>query len=107
MSYKVSAADGCSLSLQQDSELLSVMQNIALLLNTKRGTVPMHREFGLPMEFVDKPIDAAEAIAFVEISDALEEFEPRARLDDVYFEKSVDGKINLKVEVSIADEQSD
>ena len=107
MSYKVSAADGCSLSLQQDSELLSVLQNIALLLNTKRGTVPMHREFGLPMEFVDKPIGAAEAIAFVEISDALEEFEPRSRLDDVYFEKSADGKINLTVEVSIADEQSD
>ena len=104
MSYKVSAADGYSLSLQEDSELISVLQNIALLLNTKRGTVPMHREFGLPMEFVDKPIDA---IAFVEISDALEEFEPRARLDDVYFEKSADGKINLTVEVSIADEQSD
>ena len=34
MSYKVSAADGYSLSLQQDSELLSVLQNIALLLNT-------------------------------------------------------------------------
>ena len=66
MSYKVSAADGYSLSLQEDSELISVLQNIALLLNTKRGTVPMHREFGLPMEFVDKPIDAAEAIAFVE-----------------------------------------
>ena len=104
MSYKVSAADGYSLSLQEDSELLSVLQNIALLLNTRRG---MHREFGLPMEFVDKPIDAAETIAFVEISDALEEFEPRAKLDDVYFEKSADGTMALTVEVSIADEQSD
>ena len=107
MSYKVSAADGYSLSMQEDSELLSVLQNIALLLNTRRGTVPMQREFGLPMEFVDKPIDAAETIAFVEISDALEEFEPRAKLDDVYFEKSADGTMALTVEVSIADEQSD
>lgn len=107
MSYKVSASDGYSLSLQQDSELLSVLQNIALLLNTKRGTVPMHREFGLPMEFVDKPIDVAEMIAFVEVSDALEEFEPRAKLNDVYFEKSADGKINLTVEVDITDEQGD
>ena len=106
MSYKVSAADGYSLSMQEDSELLSVLQNIALLLNTRRGTVPMHREFGLPME-LDKPIDAAETIAFVEISDALEEFEPRAKLDDVYFEKSADGTMALTVEVSIADEQSD
>ena len=60
-----------------------------------------------PMEFVDKPIDVAETIAFVEISDALEEFEPRAKLDDVYFEKSADGTMALTVEVSIADEQSD
>lgn len=107
MSYKVSAADGYSLSLQQDSELLSVLQNIALLLNTKCGTVPMHRGFGLSMEFVDKPIDVAEMIAFVEVSDALEEFEPRAKLNDVYFEKSADGKINLTVEVDITDEQGD
>ena len=37
----------------------------------------------------------------------LEEFEPRAKLDDVYFEKSADGTMALTVEVSIADEQSD
>ncbi len=107
MSYKVSAGDDYSLVLQQGSEPLSVLQNIAVLLNTKRGTAPMYREFGLPMEFVDKPIDVAEAMAFVEISDALEEFEPRAKLDDVYFEKSADGRMILTVEVSISDEQSD
>ena len=107
MAYKVNSADNYSLSLQQDSKVFSVLQNIALLLNTKRGTVPMYRDFGLPMEFVDKPIDVAENLAYVEISDALEEFEPRAKLEDVYFEKTANGKMSITVEVSIEDEQSD
>ena len=107
MAYKVNSADKYSLSLQQDSKVFSVLQNIALLLNTKRGTVPMYRDFGLPMEFVDKPIDVAENMAYVEISDALEEFEPRAKLEDVYFEKTANGKMSITVEVSIEDEQSD
>ena len=102
MAYKVNSADKYSLSLQQDSKVFSVLQNIALLLNTKRGTVPMYRDFG----FVDKPIDVAENMAYVEISDALEEFEPRAKLEDVYFEKTANGKMSITVEVSIEDEQS-
>lgn len=107
MAYKVNSADNYSLSLQQDSKVYSVLQNIAILLNTKRGTVPMYRDFGLPMEFVDKPIDVAENMAYVEISDALEEFEPRAKLEEVYFEKTANGKMSITVEVSIEDEQSD
>lgn len=107
MAYKVNSADNYSIPLQQDNKVFSVLQNIALLLNTKRGTVPMYRDFGLPMEFVDKPIDVAENMAYVEISDALEEFEPRAKLEDVYFEKTANGKMSITVEVSIEDEQSD
>ena len=106
MTYKVNSANSYSLSLQQDSKVFSVLQNIALLLNTKRGTVPMYRDFGLPMEFVDKPIDVAENMAYVEISDALEEFEPRAKLEDVYFDKTANGKMTITVEVSV-NEQSD
>ena len=106
MTYKVNSANSYSFSLQQDSKVFSVLQNIALLLNTKRGTVPMYRDFGLPMEFVDKPIDVAENMAYVEISEALEEFEPRAKLEDVYFDKTANGKMTITVEVSV-DEQSD
>lgn len=107
MNVKINAADDYTLSFEQSDEVKSVEQNIALLLNTKRGTVPMHREFGLAMEFVDKPIDVAETIAFSEISEAIERFEPRATLVDVTFEKTTDGKMAMVVEVSINDEQSD
>ena len=37
----------------------SVLQNLMCLVSTRKGTIPMYRDFGLPMEWIDKPIDAA------------------------------------------------
>lgn len=105
MTYKVNSADSYSLDLKQSDTVKSVLQNVAVLLNTRRGTVPMYREFGLPMAFVDKPINVAETIAYSEVSDALETFEPRAVLENLYFVKDADGRMSITVEVSISDEQ--
>lgn len=107
MVYKVNSEDEYSLELKKEKTVDSVLQNIALLLNTRCGTAPMYREFGLPMEFIDKPIEVAETIAFSEISDALEKFEPRAVLKNVYFTQNADGRLGITVEVDISDEQRD
>ena len=101
MTYKINTTDDMALEFEQNDKVKSVLQNVALLLGTKQGTVPMYREFGLPMEFVDKPLEIAETLAFAEITEALERFEPRATLEDISFEKSEDGKMSLIVEVSI------
>ncbi len=101
MTYTVSSSDGYSLYLNQNDAVRSILQNIAVLLCTKKGTVPMYREFGLSMEFVDKPPEVAETLAFSEISEALEMFEPRAALDDLYFEKTKDGNIGITVRVKV------
>lgn len=91
----------------QESDLVkSVVQNIALLLNTKKGTVPMYREFGLPMEFIDKPIDVAETMAALEISEAIEEFEPRAALKDLTISKTKEGRMAVIVEVTINEQRN-
>lgn len=103
MTYKINSADSYSLDLGQSDEVLSVIQNVSLILNAKKGTIPMHRDFGLPMEFVDKPLDVAETIAVAEITDALERFEPRAKLVDLTFEKTESGEMSLVVEVSIVE----
>lgn len=103
MTYKINSADSYSLDLDQSDEVLSVIQNVSLIINTKKGTIPMHRDFGLPMEFVDKPLDVAETIAVAEITDALEKFEPRAKLENLTFEKTKDGEMSLVVEVSIVE----
>ncbi len=101
MKYKVSSADKITMQFQQEDKVLSVLQNIALLLNTKKGTISMYREFGLDMNFIDKPVDVAETIAFSEITDAVEEFEPRAAVVDVTFEKTTEGRMAIVVEVEI------
>ena len=101
MTVTVDTSEKLNTTLRENDIVKSVTQNIALLLSTKQGTVPMYREFGLPMEFVDKPIDIAETIAALEVSDAIEEFEPRAELKDLYLKKSPEGKISVIVEVSV------
>lgn len=90
-----------SANLQEKDEVSSIIQNIALLLNTKKGTIPMYREFGLPMEFIDKPINVAETIATLEISEALEKFEPRAAFKDLRFKPSKYGRMSIQLEVTI------
>lgn len=101
--YIVSSAEG-ALQLNQNDPNLSVLQNIALILKTKRGTVPLDRDFGLEMQFIDKPIDIAETIAYTEVTEAVEEYEPRASVTDVSFSAGADGKMILNVEVEIEDE---
>lgn len=106
MTYKVTSTDDYTLNLSENNRIDSVLQNIAVLLNTRKGTVPMYREFGLPMNFIDNPIDVAETIAYAEITDALERFEPRAELVGLGFVKLESGNLGITVEVEINDEQS-
>ena len=104
MTYKINSADHYSLKFNQDNELYSILQNIALLLNTRQGTAPMYRDFGLPMKFIDKPLDVAETIAFSEVTEALEQFEPRAELKNLSITKSENGTMSITVEVTIKNE---
>ena len=101
--YIVSSEDS-SLQFNQSDTNKSILQDIALLLRTKRGTVPLARDFGLEMKFLDKPIDIAETIAYTEVTEAVEEYEPRASVTDVFFSAGVNGTMILNVEVEIEDE---
>lgn len=106
MSYKVSAVDLSAVRLNESETVASVLQNIAIILQTRQGTVPMYREFGLPMNFLDKPIPVAKPMLYVEVKEAIEEFEPRAEVLDVTFEEdpSAPGRLIPTVEVEIRNE---
>ncbi len=106
MDIKIDSSKTYNETFQESDTVRSVIQNIALLLNTKKGTVPMYREFGLPMEFIDKPIDIAETMATLEISEAIEEFEPRATFKGLEITKSADGKMAVIVEVTINEQRN-
>lgn len=101
MLYKVSNSSEISYSLCENDKIKSILQNISLILRTKRGTVPMYRDFGLPMAFIGMPLPAAEAMAAQEIADAIEAFEPRATINDITLSGFTGGAMKIEVEVEI------
>lgn len=106
MSYKVSAQDLDSIKLAQSDTVAAVLQNIAIILSTRQQSVPLARDFGLPMQFLDKPIPVARALMIAEIQEAILKFEPRATLLDISFEidESAPSKLIPTVEVEILEQ---
>lgn len=107
MKYTVTA-ENAKLTLNEPDRVKSILQNIGIILRTRQGTVPLYREFGLPMQFLDRPASTALPATVIEIREAIARFEPRAELLEV---NAVPGVRNdntetmrLEVEVDIPDE---
>ena len=62
MSYTVSATDLGHLRFNELETVNSVLQNIAVILSTPKGTVPLYREFGLDWKYLDKPMPVAKVL---------------------------------------------
>ena len=104
MSYRVSSEDPPVLTLNESDTVYSVLQNIYLILKTPLGSVPMYREFGLDMNFLDRPLPAIRPLMLAAIRDAIERFEPRAEVINVEVESVDILKIMWTIEVEISDE---
>ncbi|MDR1902915.1 MAG: hypothetical protein LBQ88_11615 [Treponema sp.] len=79
-----------------------VMQNVRTILTTRRGTVPLDRDFGISFEFLDSPINTIRAKAEQEIFLQLKKYEPRAILKQIIWETDViSGQISPSVKVEI------
>ena len=78
MSYQVSEADLKNIRLNEQDTVASVIQNVALILATPKGTVPMYRDFGLDRDFLDMPIPDAETRMIAPIREAVEQWERAA-----------------------------
>jgi len=103
MSYKVNLQKTGNIKLNESNVVESVLQNIAILLTTKQLSVPLYRSYGLPMNFLDKPINIAKNLMIAEIHDAIKIYEPRATIVGVTFtiDESQPGKLIPIVEVDI------
>lgn len=103
MSYTITPASAGGITLNESDTVRSVIQNIKIILATKQLSVPLYREFGMEMRFVDKPVPVAQSLMIVEIKDAIARWEPRAELVSVEFQidKSAPGKLIPVVEVEI------
>lgn len=107
MSYTVSASDLNKLRFNEEDTLNAVLQNIAVILSTPKGSVPMYRDFGLDWSFLDKPIPVAKVLMVAPVREAIERWEPRASVLDVSFSEDParPGVLIPTVEVEIDLEQ--
>ena len=85
MAYVVKAFSLKKINLAPESTVEEVLQNIAMILSTPKFSVPLDRGFGLAQRFIDKPIQTAQPLLISEVLDSIEEYEPRAEVENVSF----------------------
>jgi phage baseplate assembly protein W len=79
-----------------------VMQNVRTILTTRRGTVPLDRDFGISFDFLDSPINQTRARAEQEIFLQLKKYEPRAILRQIIWNTNlIKGQLFPKVRVEV------
>ena len=101
MSYTVRTGVEPDYTLCEDEMTASVLQNVALIINTRKGTVPLYRDFGLNMDYLDKPANIAATLAAQDVQAAIDEYEPRAKVRAVSAECDLKGRLIISVEVDI------
>ena len=108
MSKIINTAAIKKITLNENDTEKSVMQNIAIIIRTRMGTVPLYREFGLSHECVDKPLTVAAPEIIADLREAIEEFEPRVRVKSIRFGIHPDkpGTLMPEVEVDIIEQES-
>ena len=86
MTYTVNASELSSLTLNETDTVASVLQNVAVILNTWKGEVPQFRDFGLSPEILHRPLNVAKAMLRADIIEAVGKYEPRATVMNVTFD---------------------
>lgn len=103
MTYTVTALDAGKIELNVTETTKAVLQNVAVILATTKGTVPLYRDFGVDHSFLDLPIPAAKVRMIAQVREAVETWEPRATVTAVRFsdEAAAKGVLAPMVEVEI------
>lgn len=75
-------------------------RQLALLLSTREGSVPLDREFGLDLNFVDKPTAAVKALYTAEVTKKVSKFIPSVRVLEVSWTGTTEGQLKPKVVIA-------
>jgi hypothetical protein len=107
MTYTISTDDLSVVKLNEAEHVAAVIQEVAVVLSTRRGSIPLYRDFGLPMRFLDMPINVAVPIMIAEVTEAIQEFVPYAELIRVVpiYDEINPARMRPSVEVRIIHEQ--
>ncbi len=81
----------------QDDNMEKLDRQLALLLSTPEGTMPLDREFGIKMNFVDKPPEVVKSLYTAEVTKKIPRFIPWVRVYAVNWRIGKQGHIKPKV----------
>ena len=89
--------------------LAQLEQEIRTVLATRKGSVPLDRDFGLSWDHIDLPMPEAMQRMIGEIGRQLEKYVPRIKVRDITFasENPVEGLLQPTVTVEIRPEYLD
>jgi len=107
MSHVVRADDLSTVKLNETDRVAATLQEVAAVLSTRRGSIPLYRNFGLPMRFLDMPANVAVPVMIAEVTEAIQEFVPNAELIQVVpiYDNEYPARMMPSVEVRILNEQ--
>ena len=90
------------------SVVAEVLQNVRTILATRKGTVPLDRDFGLDWTWIDQPMPVAKMRCQVAVIEAINDYEPRAEIESVEWGGSesdaMEGITLPKVKINIKEE---
>jgi len=102
VSYTVSAIEKKEINFRPETVVEEVLQNVWFILNTMEYDCPLARGLGLNPDYIDKPIEAAQALSVSDIYDKIELYEPRAEIQEISFEADhLTGRVGAVLEVEI------
>lgn len=85
-----------------DDRLADIDRQLKLLLTTPIHTMPLDREFGLDMAYVDLPSETAKVRYVAELTEKIPKFFPFLRLQQIDWTADVKGHVKAKVVVKSA-----
>ena len=103
MEYEVLGMPG-KIDFAPKSKTLEILQNIRTIITTPKYSVPLNRDFGLNMIWLDEPLPAVQAKLTAEIIQEVSKWEPRAQVTQVdFYQDPLEGVLRPKVRVRIDD----
>ena len=75
-----------------DNAMARLDRQLALLLSTREGSMPLDREFGIKMDFLDRPPEVAKSLYTAEVTKKVAMFIPSVRVREVQWTRGEDGK---------------
>lgn len=85
-----------------DERMAELDRQLALLLSTVAGSMPLERELGLHIDFVDMPIGTVKSLYTAEVTRKVAQFIPWVRVQEISWTQSEAGKLTPKVVITNA-----